>query len=95
MKLGEIADAIGVHLRRFEADPKINVSYKTDKSISTGLHPYYQTGTYAAGRFVMVTYVTYQGADSLTKDAALKYLAWLDAGNVGTHRDALTKESRP
>ena len=82
MKLAEIANRIHAHLRRFEADPKINVS---ESGKPTGARKYFCTNAYSAGGRVFVIYVTYQGRNSLTKAQALAYLAWLDAGNVGKH----------
>ena len=76
----EIARRISVHLRRFELDPKINA-----KDPNYGTRPYYHTHAWHGGPWVMVQYVSYQGSSSLTKDGALAYLAWLDAGNVGRH----------
>jgi hypothetical protein len=76
----EIARRIGVHLARFERDPKINV-----KSPDYGTRPYYNTNAWHGGRWVAVQYISYQGSTSLAKDRALAYLAWLDAGNVGRH----------
>lgn len=81
----EIADAIHLHLRRFERDPKINPidpKYKT--------RPYYMAGAGATGNGrVWVRYVAYQLTSYLTRADAARYLAWLDAGNVGRHCDAL------
>lgn len=80
MKLAEISDRICKHLRRFEADPKINPPdpvYKT--------RPYFMTNSRSAGSRVFVKYVSYQNTYSLTKAEAIAYLEWLDAGNVGRH----------
>jgi len=79
-KLDEIAAKINTHLKRFEADKKIN---RTDPTYKT--RPYYWAGSSSTGRRVRVCYVSYQGGTNLTRDEALAYLAWLDAGNVGTH----------
>jgi hypothetical protein len=84
MKLTEIANRIRDHLHRFERDPNINVQTK-----KTRLHPYYCAGAYAAGRFVYVCYVSFQGYANLTKEQAESYLTWLDCGNVGQHWKAL------
>lgn len=80
MKTQEIAARISKHLKRFEADSTINV--KQDVRID---RPYYNA-TVTAGNGVYVTYISYQGSTRLTRDEAAAYLAWLDAGNVGTHR---------
>ena len=78
MKLTELASRIHAHLKRFEADPAINVQ-------RAGLGMYWNAQAAASGSRILVTYVAYQGANSLSKSAALAYLEWLDAGNVGKH----------
>lgn len=80
MTLKEIAARINEHLKRFENDPKINERRKI-----YGTLPYYYASARQSGRFVYITYVTFQGVSYLNRQQALKYLAWLDAGNVGTH----------
>jgi hypothetical protein len=80
MKLSEIARRINVHLKRFEKDGQINApdpKYKT--------RPYYLAYANAGGRFVYVTYIAYQGRLRLKREEAIKYLDWLDGGNVGKH----------
>lgn len=88
----EIATCIRVRLRYFENDPQINPPrYFTDgpyKGESCG-KAYYKAGAWASGRFVYVSYVNYQGYAHLTKAEAVRYLEWLDAGNVGRHYEAL------
>lgn len=86
LSMKEIGKRIDKHLRRFEADPKINIDRSPEK---TGLRDYYKAGAHGEGRWVWVTYVAYQGNRTLSKADALKYLAWLDAGNVGRHYKAL------
>lgn len=83
LKIDEIAKRITQHLRRFERDKKIN------KADAMDLKPYYFAQAGRAGPRVAVTYITYQGPTNLTKADAEKYLAWLDAGNVGKHHEAL------
>lgn len=81
MTAKEIATRIGAHLHRFEADPEIN---KVNKEYGT--RHYYVAGAWAASPgWIGVRYVSYQGSTNLCKREAEKYLAWLDAGNVGTH----------
>jgi hypothetical protein len=80
MKLSQIAAKIDAHLRRFEMDPKIN-----NRRNETKLLSYYGAGASVAGRYVSVQYIGYQGDTSLSKAEAERYLAWLDAGNVGRH----------
>lgn len=84
MTMKEIASRIRAHLKRFEADPKINAAKPYGRA-GNKFHPYWNVGSRAAGRFVYVTYVSYQGTSHLTRDDAENYLAWLDAGNIGTH----------
>lgn len=80
--LQEIASRISAHLRRFESSPETN---PTDRVYKT--RPFYCSGAYCPprGRRIRVTYVSYQGASQLTREEAERYLAWLDAGNVGKH----------
>ncbi len=78
--LTDIAARISAHLTRFERDPKIN---PLDKQYGT--YQYRSAGAYRAGRYVNVRYVSYQGDTTLTREVAMRYLAWLDAGNVGSH----------
>jgi hypothetical protein len=80
VKLTEIAKRIDAHLKRFEADPVINARPAPNR-----IQPYYRAYAWVAGRYVAVSYVTFQGHSNLTKEQAAAYLAWLDAGNVGQH----------
>lgn len=57
-----------------------------------GSSPYFQPNAYQAGRYVGVCYISFQGASNLSKADAEKYLAWLDAGNVGRHYEALREK---
>ena len=93
MKMKEIAERINAHLKRFEADPEINTeityhSNRTGKQESAGHRFYYAGAYYHRGPKVSVTYISYQGHSNLSKDEALRYLEWLDAGNVGRHYEA-------
>lgn len=84
--MGELAERIDAHLKRFESDPEINI----DRS-GNGLMTYYGARAgYGGGPKLSVTYVTYQDRSKLSKAEAEKYLAWLDAGNVGRHYEALS-----
>jgi hypothetical protein len=82
----EIGQQINAHLKRFEADPKINVDRSPEKR---GLFPYFRAGASGHRAHVYVSYISYQGQSTLKRADALKYLAWLDAGNVGRHFEAL------
>lgn len=76
----ELARRINAHLRRFEADPAINVRNETYKTV-----PYFHAGASSSGGWVQVVFVSYQGRTSLKYDDAERYADWLDAGNVGTY----------
>jgi hypothetical protein len=82
MKLSELAARIDAHLKRFENDKRIN---RLQKKGTLRLSPYFGAGAFAHGRYVGVRYISYHGHSSLTKTHAEEYLAWLDAGNIGTH----------
>lgn len=82
--LAEIAARIDAHLKRFEKDPVINASV-----VKGGRRPYYGAGAGVAGAYVSVTYISYQGSTTFDRDEAERYLAWLDAGNVGPHYKAV------
>ena len=82
----ELAAGIDAHLKRFEADPAINAIERRGGRLS----PYYGAGAgYWRGRYLLVQYISYQGPLTLSKAEAEAYLAWLDAGNVGRHYEAL------
>lgn len=77
----QVAGRLDSHLKRFEGDPTIN---RFDRGISG----YYIASARATrnGR-ISIIYVVYQGARTLSLAEAEAYLAWLDAGNVGTHHE--------
>jgi hypothetical protein len=79
----EIAVRIDEYLKRFERDPKINI-VKPGRT-GTTFQKYYEAGAWASGKFIYIRYKIYQGAVPLTRAKAERYLAWLDAGNVGKH----------
>lgn len=95
----EIAARITKHLQRFEKDPAINVRKIFNKETrqweptvkhGEGLGQYYwANASHEHGQKVGILYISYQGRTKLSKEDALKYLAWLDAGNVGKHQDCL------
>lgn len=86
----EIAAQLGQKI-----DPALNPGHRYDKERKEwvpdpmGVRSFY--GARAAGdrHRVWVIYVTYQGGSYLSIEDAEKYLAWLDAGNVGHHFAAL------
>lgn len=79
MKLNDIALRLTAHLKRIEADPALNKARPV-----SGFRMLYDATVRNAGSCLMVTYAT-NVEHRLTKTEALAYLAWLDAGNVGTH----------
>lgn len=97
--LKDTAEKICVHLKRIEADPELNPYFemrgnkwvRTDNSDNRMKGHRFYNGAYASasGPRIFVTYVGYQGQSSITREEAEKYLAWLDAGNVGNHFKAL------
>ncbi len=86
MTLKEIAEKINVYLKGFENDPEIN-QYTDGRG--GNLHPYWHSVSFASGKYLGVTYISYQGPLYLKKADAEKYLEWLVAGNVGKHWAAL------
>ena len=85
LSLSELASRIDAHLKRFEADPEINAP-RGERMQTT---PYFRAGAGATRQSVSVGYVDYHGSTKLTREQAARYLAWLDAGNVGKHTVAL------
>lgn len=84
MKLREIASRIGAHLERFEADPDICFG-------ASMAAKYVRPDVYATRTCLQIRYVSVREYRQLTKADAIDYLAWLDAGNVGTHWDWLSE----
>jgi hypothetical protein len=86
MTLTDIALRINEHLQRFAADPAIAQRECTDRKGNSYTYSiYWNTHAWRGGSRVMVKYVSYQGTSSLTREQAIKYLKWLDDGNVGRH----------
>lgn len=90
----QLGRKIDAHLKRFEQSPSINMGRRLDESKKwvsdpKGHRPYYGAGARGDRHRVWVSYVTYQGGSHLSIEDAEKYLAWLDAGNVGRHFQAL------
>ena len=86
MKLAEIAARIDKHLDRFANDPEISSREWTDsKGVVRRNTLFWHPCAFRAGSYVHVKYVRYQSSSSLRRYEALAYLAWLDAGNIGTH----------
>jgi hypothetical protein len=73
--LSDLAARIDAHLNRFADDERAR----------TGASRLFLTESYVAGLHVAVVYDSRQGCKFLSGRAAERYLAWLDAGNVGRH----------
>jgi hypothetical protein len=83
LPMKELARRINAHLRRIEADPKINV-------VRNSLHKFYYAGAhYSGGARIRVTYITYQGSPALSRSEAERYLAALDSGSTDLHSEVL------
>lgn len=76
-RLDELADKIHKHLLRIFEDPVLN-PYRD------GRRNFYYPGARRAGAYVSVWTVSYMGKDMLRRPEAETYLAWLEAGNVGS-----------
>lgn len=87
VKLKDLAERIAAHLKRFEADPLL--SRRKDKKTAR----FWSTSCVVNGRFVSVSYISYQGSSNMSKAEAQAYLAKLDAGYVGRHFEALREQS--
>jgi hypothetical protein len=91
----DLGARINVHLRRFERDPEINPGKRYDKETKAyvlderGSRDYYGARACGVRHRVLVAYVTYQGSHYLSIEEALKYLAWLNAGNIGMHYEVM------
>ena len=86
MTLQDIAAALLAHLKRIEADPVLN---PRDGGHPLGDAAILCPSVERAGARVSVQYRNV--AHALTKAEAAAYLAWLDAGNNGTHLDMIRR----
>ena len=90
-----LAEKIDVHLKRFERSAQINPGKRYDKARDRwvpdemGVRAYYGAHAWGDRHRVGVKYISYQGGSFLSTEEAAIYLAWLDAGNVGRHYQAL------
>ena len=84
MNLQDIAAALLAHLKRIEADPVLN---PRDGGHPLGDRDILCPSVERAGSRVSVQYRNV--AHTLTKAEAAAYLAWLGAGNNGTHLDMI------
>ena len=91
----ELGQKINRHLKRIEGDPKLNPGKRFDKEKDAwipdemGVRDYYGANARGDRHRVRISYIAYQAASFLPIEDAQKYLAWLDAGNVGSHYEAL------
>ncbi len=76
MTCNEIADKIHKILKNIE-EKKLNKTFNL-----------YQVNVWGTTK-VNIRYVDYWHYDSLPKKETLEYLNWLEAGNIGSHRDLL------
>lgn len=76
----QIASRIDAFLKGFEKDSNINIC-------RDGAWDYFMPNVQSRGRWVWVEYAP-PTISALSKPSAIRYLAWLEAGNIGTHRDA-------
>jgi len=95
-----LGQKINARLKRIENDPALNPSRRLDKDLKTwvpderGTRAFYGAGSAGDRHRVWVIYVSYQGGSYMAIEDAEKYLAWLDAGNVGRHFGALRELSK-
>lgn len=96
----ELGQKIDAHLKRIERDPKLNPGKRYDQDTKTwvpdklGIFNYYGAGARGDRHRVWVIYVAYQGGSHLSIEDAERYLAWLAAGNVGHHFQALREVTK-
>lgn len=82
MKLDEIADRIHSHLERIEADTALNAHPTVPGQTRLA-----DAQAYATRSSVRVTYRSFQGESSITKQQAEAYLDALDEGYLGKHHE--------
>ena len=96
-----LAQKINAHLRRIENDKVLNPGRRFDKDHKTwvpdemGTRSFYGARAMGDRHRVWIIYVTYQGGNYVPIADAETYLAWLDAGNVGRHFEALREKKLP
>jgi len=85
----KIAARIQAHLKRMERDPSANKTsvYETSN--------FYGSSACGTRKGVKIKYVAYQNDWNLPAADAVKYLAWLDAGNNGKHFQMTTEQEIP
>lgn len=87
LTLTEIGKRIRYHLKNLEDDREWNA-----RDPKYGTVHLWNSNAYRAGRYVNVTYISYQGTTSLPRDKAEAYLEGLDGGFKGRHFEYLRRE---
>jgi len=77
--MAELADALNAYLIEMARADAPNHKGPDAKIL------YFGSRARAAGAYVAITYISYQGARNLTRADAEFYLQWLDRGNRGRH----------
>lgn len=73
LDLRALATALNAYLKRFERDGLLNL---------------YNSGCYyMGGARLRITYRSYEGGTTLSREKGSRYLAWLESGKVGRHTD--------
>ena len=75
----ELADALNAYLIEMARADAPNHKGPDAKIL------YFGSKARAAGAYVAITYISYQGARNVPRADAELYLAWLDSGKCGRH----------
>ena len=104
MRKADIAAALGqkidAQLKRIEKDPLLNLGRRLDKDRKEwvpdemGVRSFYGARAKGDRHRIWIIYVTYQHGSYISIEDAEKYLAWLDAGHVGRHFEALREMAK-
>jgi len=91
LSMAELAEWIHLHLKAMENDPKINTRAPDRIPGVKGLQRLWHSSAYYAGRGpkIQVTYISFQGSSTLSREEAEIYLAYLESGKTGRHYEAL------
>jgi hypothetical protein len=94
VKLKEIAARIRDHLDRLEQDEGANHVMWTPrgKTEPEKLSLIWRPSVWVGGAYICLRFISYQPHQTLTRDAALKYLAYLDGGGKGRPGASLKTE---
>lgn len=86
----ELAREIHSRLKAIEMNPAKNkVSEENPKPLL-----FHSSSSYS-GRYIVVTYISYQGGSNLERDEAARYLKGLREGYVGRHYEFFRKDNQP